>query len=100
MGSVAQNALQNYYVNIAILSCKGLSLDKGIMESNEPESEFKRCMIKQAEIVILLADHTKFDKTGFIKLIDFSDVNYIVTDREPSSNWLEFLHKHQIKIIY
>lgn len=100
VGSVAQNALQNYYVNMAILSCKALSLDKGIMESNEPESEFKRSMIKQAEKVILLADHTKFDKTGFIRLIDYSDVDYIITDREPDSNWLELLQANKIGVIY
>ena len=100
VGSVAQSALQNYYVNMAILSCKGLSLDKGIMESNEPESEFKRSMIKQADIVILLVDHTKFDKTGFIKLIDFSDINYIITDREPDSKWLELFKTHKINVIY
>lgn len=100
VGSVAQNAIQNYYVNMAIMSCKGLSLDKGIMESNEPESELKRRMIKQAEIVILLVDHTKFDKTGFIKLFDFTDVDYIITDRQPDNNWLEVFEKYNIKVIY
>jgi len=100
VGSVAQNALQNYYVNMAIMSCKGLSFDNGIMESNEPESEFKRRMIKQAEMVILLVDHTKFNKTGFIKLFDFSDIDYIVTDQEPDPNWLELFNTHNVKVIY
>ncbi len=100
VGSVAQNALQNYYVNMAVMSCKGLSLNNGIMESNEPESEFKRRMIKQAEIVILLVDHTKFNKTAFIKLFDFSDIDYIVTDQEPDAAWLELFNTHNVKIIY
>ncbi len=100
VGSVAQNALQNYYVNMAIMSCKGVSFDNGIMESNEPESEFKRRMIKQAEIVILLVDHTKFDKTAFIKLFDFSDIDYIVTDQKPNAVWLELFNTHNIKVIY
>ncbi len=100
VGSVAQNALQNYYVNMAVMSCKGLSFDNGIMESNEPESEFKRRMIKQAEIVILLVDHTKFDKTAFIKLFDFSDIDYIVTDQKPDAAWLELFNTHNVKVIY
>lgn len=100
VGSVAQNAIQSYYVNMTIMSCKGLSLDKGIMESNEPESELKRRMFKQAEIVILLVDHTKFNKTGFIKLFDFKDVDYIITDREPDQDWLAVFEKHNIKVIY
>lgn len=100
VGSLAQNALQSYYVNMAIMSCNGLSLDKGIMESNEPESELKRRMLKQAEIVILLVDHTKFNKTGFIKLFDFEDVDYVITDREPDRYWLEVFEKYNIKVLY
>lgn len=100
VGSAAQNALKNYYVNMAVISCKGLSLDKGIMESNEPESEFKRKMIEQAEIVVLLADHTKFNKTGFVKLLDFNEIDYIITDCEPANDWLELFKTHNIKVIF
>jgi DeoR/GlpR family transcriptional regulator of sugar metabolism len=96
VGSVAQN----YFVNMAIMSCNSLSLDKGIMESNEPESELKRRMIKQADIVILLVDHTKFNKTGFIKLFDFDNVDYIITDCQPDADWLAIFEKHNIKVIY
>ncbi|MBP2664833.1 MAG: transcriptional regulator, DeoR family [Firmicutes bacterium] len=99
-GPVAHSSLQNYYVDIAIMSCKGLSLDKGIMESNEPESELKKSMISQAEKVILLADHTKFDKTAFIKLFGFEDIDYIVTDSKPSDEWANHLQKHYIELIY
>jgi DeoR/GlpR family transcriptional regulator of sugar metabolism len=100
VGSAAQNALKNYYVNMAIISCTGLSLDKGIMESNEPESEFKRKMIKQAEAVVLLVDHTKFNKTGFVKLLDFREIDYVITDCEPTSDWLELFKTHNITVIY
>jgi DeoR/GlpR family transcriptional regulator of sugar metabolism len=100
VGSVAHNTLQNYHVDMTIMSCKGLSLDNGIMESNEPESELKKTMVKQAEKVILLADHTKFNKTAFIKLFDFSYIDYIITDYEPAANWLELFKEHNIQLIY
>lgn len=100
IGPVAQNTIENYYVDIAVMSCKSLSLDKGIMESNEPEGEIKKKMIQQAEKTILLVDHTKFDKTAFVKLFEFEDFDYIVTDREPSNEWLELLRKHNIQLIY
>jgi DeoR/GlpR family transcriptional regulator of sugar metabolism len=100
VGPVAHDTLQNYYVDMAVMSCKGLSLDKGIMESNEPESELKKSMVKQAEKFILLADHTKFNKTAFIKFCDFLDIDYIITDCAPSENWLELFIKYNIQIIY
>ncbi|WP_407308868.1 DeoR/GlpR family DNA-binding transcription regulator [Desulfosporosinus sp. SB140] len=99
-GPVAQSTIENYYVDIAIMSCKSLSLDKGIMESNEPEGEIKKKMIQQAEKTILLVDHSKFDKTSFVKLFEFDSFNYIVTDREPASVWMELFRKYDIQVIY
>jgi DeoR/GlpR family transcriptional regulator of sugar metabolism len=100
VGPVAHSTLQNYYVDMAVMSCKGLSLEQGIMESNEPENELKKSMIKQARKFILLADHTKFNKTAFIKLSDFINIDSIVTDCEPTENWLKLVKKHNIQIVY
>lgn len=100
VGPVAQSTLQNYYVDMTIMSCKGLSTTNGITESNEPESELKKKMVHQAKKVILLADHSKFNKTAFIKLFDFSAIDYLITDCEPTGNWLEFFKQHNIQAIY
>ncbi|WP_373457775.1 hypothetical protein [Paenibacillus wynnii] len=35
----------------------------GVTDSNKPECELKKYMLRQANKVILLADHTKFDKS-------------------------------------
>jgi len=100
VGPVSQHTLHNYHVDMTIMSCKGLSLNKGITESNEPESELKKEMVKQAKKVILLADHSKFDKIAFIKILDFNDIDYLITDCEPTVDWMELLAKHNIQVIY
>ncbi|MBP2655538.1 MAG: transcriptional regulator, DeoR family [Firmicutes bacterium] len=99
-GPIAHSTIKNYYVDMAIISCKGLSLDKGMMESNEPEGDLKKSMIKQAAKVILLADHTKFNKTAFIKLFGFENVDYVITDIEPDSEWIDLFQKHSIQVLY
>ena len=98
-GSVACATLKKYYVDLAIISCKGIDREKGLMESNEEESEIKQIMIEQAKKAILLADHSKFGKTAFIKTCDFSKIAAIVTDADPGDAWKEFLAKQQIKLI-
>ncbi len=100
VGPVAHHTLRNYYVDMAVMSCKGLSLEQGVMESNEPENELKKNMVKQAEKFILLADHTKFNKTAFIKLSDITAIDYIITDCSPGENWLELSKKYNIPIMY
>ena len=100
VGKTACDTLQKYYVDTAIISCKALSIQRGLMESNEPESIIKQQMIAQAQKTILLADSTKFDKTAFTHTCTLDKIDYIVTNKEPEKEWLEFIHKNNIKIMY
>lgn len=99
-GSIAQNTIKNYNVDIALMSCKGLDINKGILDSNEAEAEIKRIMIRQANKVILLVDHAKYDKTSFVKLFDYENVDYIITDKQPREEWIDLFHSNNIEVIY
>lgn len=100
LGLVAKNTIKNYHVEIALVSCKGMDKSNGIMDSSDEEAEIKKQMIEQANTVILLIDHTKFDKTSLVKLFDFNDIDYIITDEEPRIEWIDFLKSNNIKILY
>lgn len=99
-GPITQNTIKKYNVDIALVSCKGIDINKGILDSNEAEAEIKRTMIKQSNKVILLVDHTKYDKTSFVKLFDYESIDYIITDEEPKEEWLSLLHSYNIEVIY
>ncbi|MFF2014893.1 DeoR/GlpR family DNA-binding transcription regulator [Paenibacillus sp. NPDC058177] len=100
VGPVAHDTIQRYNVDTAVISCKAIDLDKGVTDSNEPECELKKYMLRQADKVVLLADHTKFDKTAFSKLIELSNIDYLITDRRPSEVWLERLSRDNIELLY
>ncbi|MFE4709586.1 MULTISPECIES: DeoR/GlpR family DNA-binding transcription regulator [Paenibacillus] len=100
VGPVAHDTIQRYNVDTAVISCKAIDLDKGVTDSNEPECELKKYMLRQADKVVLLADHTKFDKTAFSKLIELSNIDYLITDRRPSEAWLERLSRDNIELLY
>lgn len=99
-GSVTRSTIKRYNVDMAIVSCKGMDINKGVMDSNEDEVEIKRAMIKQAKKVILLVDQTAFDTTSFVKLFEFKDIDYIVTDKEPRKEWMKLFMSKNIKIVY
>lgn len=99
-GPITQNAINNYNVDIAFVSCKGMDINKGILDSNETEAEIKRSMIKQSNKVILLVDHSKYDKTSFVKLFDYEDIDYLITDIEPNEEWINLLHANNVEVIY
>lgn len=100
VGPVAQDTVQRYNVDKAVISCKGIDMEKGITESNEPESELKKYMLRQCDKIILLADHTKFDKTAFSVLTELNRVDYLITDRRPPEKWLRRLVELNIELIY
>lgn len=100
VGPNAAHTIQKYNVDVALFSCKAISMTGEISDSNEEESELKVLMQQQANKVILLVDHTKFDRIAFVKLFSFRKVDYIVTDTKPSDEWISFLRRHQVSLIY
>lgn len=99
-GQLAKSNLMKYNVSLALISCKSLNIEKGVQDSNESEAEIKKIMLEQAKEVALLADHTKFDQTAFVSLIDLKSVNYIITDRRPSETWITYCRENDIQLIY
>ncbi|WP_019638016.1 DeoR/GlpR family DNA-binding transcription regulator [Paenibacillus fonticola] len=100
VGTSAQETVMKYNVDKVILSCKALSLDKGIMDSNEPECELKKTMLQQAGKALLLADHSKFDKTAFVKLMEFEDIDVLITDQEPEQAWMDMLTERSVEVLF
>ena len=99
-GVIARNTIKSYNMDIFLVSCKGLSLSGGIFDSDEDEVEIKQIMAEKASQVILLADHTKFDCVAFAKLLDFDQINTIVTDRKPSSEWTDLFASHHVELLF
>lgn len=99
-GRMTQDVIKNYNVDIALVNCNGIDINKGIMDSNETEAEIKRIMIRQAKKVVLLADKTRIGINSLIKLFDYEDIDYIVTDIEPREEWMKLFELYNIEIIY
>lgn len=99
-GQLAKTNISKYNVSLALISCKGLSIEKGVLDSNESEAEIKKAMLAQAEEVALLADHSKFGQSAFVTLIELKNVNYLITDMKPSDEWIDYCKEHEITLIY
>lgn len=99
-GAVAKENIKKYHVDILLISCKGIHIEKGVMDSKEPEAEVKKIMMEQAREVALFADHSKFNETAFAPLTGFDKIDYLITDQKPENKWIEFCKKNQVKLIY
>ena len=99
-GSAAEEVIEKYYADYAILSCKGLDLENGITDTREPFAQFKNTFFHSAKKVIIAVDHTKFDKISFVKFGRLDQVDIVVTDAPPSEKWKSFFENKGIKLYY
>ena len=99
-GSACEKVIDKYNVDYAILSCKGLDMEKGVTDTRESAAELKQAFLKSAKKVILAVDHTKFSKVSFVSLCGFDAIDTVVTDVEPDEEWKAFFAEKNIRLIY
>lgn len=91
--------IDNYYADKAIFSCKGITKERGIMDTKELTAEVKARMIHNANQTILVIDKSKFDREAFIGIADLSLINTIVTDYQFDEEWLAVLDDNKVQIV-
>ena len=100
VGPLTLSGISTMNADYAILSCKGLDMERGITDGNELFSQVKQKMIDSANKIILAVDHTKFDKVAFSRICDITNIDMIVTDQKPSDAWINFLDERGIDCRY
>lgn len=99
VGPLAERSLESYYVNKAFLSCKGFHSRRGLSEANEQQAKVKEFMMKNAETVYMMVDSSKFGIQSFIKLGDFEQLDYVITDRKTKKEIIEQIEEKGIQVI-
>lgn len=82
-GQEARSFCRHFAPDLTILSMGAVDPERGFLDFDADEAAFKQSLLGQARRIVVLADHTKFTKAGFIKVASFSDVQDLVTDQPP-----------------
>ncbi|HYE82098.1 MAG TPA: DeoR/GlpR family DNA-binding transcription regulator [Clostridia bacterium] len=99
VGKTAETALSNYHTSKVFISCKGFSPKKGLMDSNEQESDIRKAMLRCSEEAIFLCDSTKFDKVGYVVTAQLRDFSYFITDTPIPEDWSRAFDEGGVKMI-
>lgn len=78
IGPKTKNFLSDLRANKVFLA-SALSIEEGLMNSKLYESEIKQQMMKSADKVILLADHSKFRSKSYHTFANWDDIDIVVT---------------------
>ncbi len=85
-GLLGQQMLERLYVRTAFVSCAGFSLEAGLMETDIAQAELKALMVRSAQRVVALVDHTKFDRVALTSFADTAAISHLLTDSEVSTD--------------
>ncbi|QHW31172.1 DeoR/GlpR transcriptional regulator [Paenibacillus rhizovicinus] len=99
VGPLAEQSLEEYYVDKAFISCKGVHMERGISESNELQARVKRKMVGMAEHVYLLADYSKFNTQAFTTITGWDRIDHLITDAQTPAEYVQQLRRRSIDVI-
>ena len=80
IGHLTEQALQELRPNKVFMSIRAISLVGGLTNDYMPEVSTDRVIIQSAPEVVLLADHTKFNKISTAFVAPLSAVHTVITD--------------------
>jgi len=96
VGKAAEEAIATYFADKAFICCDGIHRVHGVTDANEKEAEIRKQMMRQADSSVLVVDATKFDKTSFVHMADFSKFDLLLTDKEMSAEWIATLREYDV----
>lgn len=85
-GGDAQEQLQRYQADWAILSVDGISAEGGITTYHAEEAVIDRMMMRSAKNIMIVADRSKIGRTGFTRVREqLGNINLVTDGGDPAA---------------
>jgi DeoR family transcriptional regulator, fructose operon transcriptional repressor len=98
LGPLTVRMLDEIHVHQAVLSVGGVTA-KGLFNSNLLLVETERQMLRSADEVVVVADHTKIGRPALAFLCDFAAVDTFITDNGLSPTQRQLLEQSEVRLI-
>ncbi|MNY03292.1 HTH-type transcriptional repressor GlcR [compost metagenome] len=83
-GSQVTNELSDIKVDLCLLGTNSLSTQDGVTDSDWEVVQIKKAMIKCSSKLVILSIAEKLNSVQKMKVVPIHDVNYLVTDLNPT----------------
>lgn len=79
-GVFAEKLASEISVNKAFFSCSAIHSEEGTFENVPSTGTMKKIVAAASEELVLMVDHTKFNRRSIMKTFDIQQLDYIITD--------------------
>lgn len=97
-GELVMRALEEVHFNKMIVSVEGISFSHGLTVNTAEESIIYKKLMTISDELIVVADYSKFDRTGFCFFGKLLDIHKLVTNKEVDNKYKEFFFQNNIKV--
>jgi DeoR family glycerol-3-phosphate regulon repressor len=80
LGRDATAMLTNYYPDFSFVGATAMASNPWLMDYTREAAELRTQMLSQARTKVLLADHSKFERTAPVQVSGLETVDIIITD--------------------
>lgn len=88
VGEDAVKFISRYKVDFAVIGASALDEDGAVLDFDAREVSVARAILRNARTRILVADHSKFDRTAQVRICEVSELDYVVTSSPPPHEFL------------
>jgi DeoR/GlpR family transcriptional regulator of sugar metabolism len=96
-GSETEAFISRFHANRAFIGA-GAIAPEGIMDVNRAGSGIKRAMLRQAEKVYALIDHSKFNQMLLSLVVDLGAIDVLICDQEPTGALAKALREAKVEV--
>lgn len=98
LGPLALEQIMKFRARYAIITVGAID-SSSLMDFDLQEAEIAKTMIERSDKLIVLADHSKFDRRAVFEVVPLAAVDYLVTDRQPTPQVAASLSAANIEVI-
>lgn len=99
VGPMAERNLKQLYCNKLFLGVDCIKPNVGIFTHHMEEAYLNQIMIEIAQEVIVVADSSKFKKTGLAFIVGFDKIDKIITDNRIEDEFLLMMEKNNVEVV-
>ncbi|HEY7329003.1 MAG TPA: DeoR/GlpR family DNA-binding transcription regulator [Gemmataceae bacterium] len=98
LGPLTVRMMEDIHVHQLIMSCGGIT-SKGLFNSNLLLVETQRQMMRCADEVVVVADHSKVGRQALAFLCNLTDIDTLVVDNRLSAAQRELLRQNDVRLL-
>ena len=97
-GNSAIQNLERYFFDKAFISCRSVSLEAGLTDTNVDDAMLHRLALSHAHESYLAIDYSKLNRSSFAGIAPVASLDGIIMEQPFPEDWVRHLNEHNVQI--